>query len=42
MRKRAFAGAGSGSVPSVSFATMRPQDPMFYFQQNNQIGRAHV
>lgn len=37
MRKRAFAPSAPGysGSPNMSFATMRPQDPMFYWQQNN-------
>ncbi|PPS89445.1 hypothetical protein [Streptomyces sp. MH60] len=28
-------GGGVGSNPSVSFATVRPRDPLFYWRQNN-------
>ncbi|MFH8483066.1 hypothetical protein [Streptomyces sp. NPDC018055] len=36
LRKRAAGGGpGGGGGPSVSFATARPRDPLFYWRQNN-------
>lgn len=34
-RKTSAGVAGTGSNPSVSFATVRPRDPLFYWRQNN-------
>lgn len=34
-RKTAAGVTGTGSNPSVSFATVRPRDPLFYWRQNN-------